>query len=139
MRLKNIEPDRKIYVRRINQHHVVNPVIGDHTQNLFDQIPVGIKHGHAVAVRDVLLDEIEQQRRFAGAGGSDDMGVAHPLLGREIDRHTITIVFVVTDDDARRSPHDDRRSLGQSGIPQQGRRTDGAGRQMHEANQFFAV
>ena len=139
MRLKNIEPNWKIHVRRIHQHHVVNPVIGDHTQNLFDQIAVGIQHRHAVAVRDVLLDEIEQQGRFAGAGGTDDVGVAHPLLRSEIHRHTVAVMFVVANDHAWWLPHKHWRSLGQSGIPQQRRRTNGAGRQMHEADQFFAV
>ena len=29
----------------------------------------------------------------------------HPLVGRKKDRHGFAVVFVVTDDDARRLPH----------------------------------
>ena len=68
MGLQNIKTDGKIHVGRIHQHHVINPVIRDDAQNLIDQIAMRVEHRHPFAVLDVLLDQVEQQGRFAGAG-----------------------------------------------------------------------
>jgi hypothetical protein len=60
---------------------------------------VRVQYGHAVAILYVLADEIEQQRRFAAAGDTDDMGVSDALLGREADRSGIasfTFIFRVS-------------------------------------------
>ena len=45
-------------------------------QNAVNQIAVRVKHGHAFAVFNVLPDEIEKQRAFAGAARPDDMAYA---------------------------------------------------------------
>src|ERR1035441_7676674 len=106
MSRQNVEADGKVHVGGVHQDHVVNPVIGNDAKNLIDQIAMGIKDAHAFAVLDVLPDEIKQQRRLAGAGGADDVRVAHPLVGDEIDRNGFAIVFVVTNDKVSRFAHD---------------------------------
>ena len=52
-------------------------------QHRFGEIAVWIEQRQPFAGGEVLRDEIEEQRRFAGAGLADDVEVATPRLGGE--------------------------------------------------------
>ena len=54
-------------------------------QHRFGEIAVRIEQREAFAGGEVLRDQVEQQRRFAGAGLADDVEVPAPLLGVEHD------------------------------------------------------
>ena len=54
-------------------------------QHRFGEIAVRIEEREPFAGREVLRDQIEEQRRFAGAGLADDVEVAAPRLGGEHD------------------------------------------------------
>ena len=62
MRLQYVEADWKFDIGWIHQDHVFHPVFGNAAQNLVDQIAMRIEHGQTSAIRDVLPDQIQQQR-----------------------------------------------------------------------------
>ena len=82
MRREDIEADGKLFVGRSEQHDVVDTFGRDDAQNSIHQISMRVEYGNTFTVFDVLLDEVKEQRRFAGAGGTDDVSVPHALLGR---------------------------------------------------------
>jgi len=55
-------------------------------QHGFGEIAVRVKQREPFTRREVLRDQVEQQRRFAGAGLPDDVEVSAPRLGDEHDK-----------------------------------------------------
>ena len=55
-------------------------------QHGFGEIAVRIEQREPGAGGEVLRDQVQQQRRFAGAGLADDVEVPPPLLGGEHDQ-----------------------------------------------------
>ncbi len=62
MRLQDVETDGELDIGRVDQHHVVNPVGGDDSQYLVNQIAVRVKDSDTVTILNVLPDQIQQQR-----------------------------------------------------------------------------
>ena len=55
-------------------------------QDRLGKVAVRVEQRQAFAGREVLRDQVEQQRRFAGAGLADDVEVTAPRLGSEHDQ-----------------------------------------------------
>ena len=118
---------------------VKHAMLRDDAEQPFHQIPMGIEHGHALAVLDVLPDEIEEQRGFARAAGSDDVGVPHPLFGTKMHGNCPSGMFVVTHEDAGRGEGGSGRGLCACPLPLQPGGADFIARQMNKAQQLVPV
>jgi hypothetical protein len=52
-------------------------------QHSFGKIPVRVEQGQPLAGSEILCDQVQQQRRFAGASLADDLQMPAPLVGSE--------------------------------------------------------
>ena len=111
---------------------------GNDAENLVNQIAVRIEHGHAFTVFNVLPDEIEKQRGFAGAACADDVGMPHALFGGQPDFNRFAGMVVVAKQQTL-LPDNGRCRLGLGRLPLKNGRADGTGRQMDKADQLVAV
>ncbi len=59
-------------------------------QKVFGKIAVRINQAHAMSKRDVLENQIAQQRGFAAAGLADDIGVMPRVLRQTAKRNVVT-------------------------------------------------
>ncbi len=80
---EDIEANGILFVGRIDEDDIGNAVLGNDAEDFVHKIAVWIEDGDALAVLDVLADEIEKKGRFTGAGSSDNVAMANPLLGRQ--------------------------------------------------------
>ena len=83
MRREDVKADRILFIRRINQNHVIRPAGWDDAQNLLYQIAMRIKDRHTFAALNILPDEIKEKGRLAGAARPYDMHVLHALFRRK--------------------------------------------------------
>ena len=82
---EGIESDRPLDIGRVDIDEVVGAAPRDVVQRGLGEIAVGIEKSYALAGREILADEIEQQRALAGAGLTDDVEMPTSLLGIEHD------------------------------------------------------
>jgi len=60
--LQKVEADWIFLVGRVEEDDIVDPFPWHTGQNICDQVSMGIDYGHALASRDVLTDEVEEER-----------------------------------------------------------------------------
>src|ERR1051326_4581488 len=97
MSRENVKSDRGGFVRRIEEHDIIDAFLGNATDYLVDQVPVWIEHGEPVAVLDVLNNHIQEQRGFAAARGTDQMHVANSLLGAHRNAHDLAGMMILAE------------------------------------------
>ena len=83
---EGIEADRPRAVGRVHIDEIVRAVSRHMEQHGFGEIAMRIEQGEPGAGSEVLRDQVQQQRRFAGAGLADNVEVAPPLFRGEHDQ-----------------------------------------------------
>ena len=78
--LEQVHPHHCHRVGRIDQHHIVEPFLGNTSEEGLDQVTVGVEHCDAGAALDVLQCEIEEQRALAGAGLTRHVQMPEPFV-----------------------------------------------------------
>ena len=86
MRGKDIEGDDMLFIGWIDEHYVVAALGRDDAEHAIHEVAMRIEQSNALALLNVLAKQIEEERRFSGPGGADDVGVADAMLGRQPDR-----------------------------------------------------
>lgn len=82
---EGIEADRTDGVGRVDVDEIVGAGSRDLPEHVLGKIAVRIEERQALALREVLRDQVEEQRRLSGAGLADDVEVAAPLV--RVERH----------------------------------------------------
>src|SRR6185437_7905723 len=139
MSRKNIESDGIFRVRRVNQHHIVHALWRNDAANAVNQVAMRVKDGHALTVFNVLPDEIEKQRGFAGAARADDVGVTRALFCREADCSGFTSMFILAKQYSCGLADNAWRWFGFACLSNERRRTNGTRGDVNETHEFVAV
>ena len=79
-RREGIEADRPFEIGRVDVDEIVVRACGDMVERSPGEVAMRIEQGEACARREILADEIEQQRALARAGLPDDVKMAAALL-----------------------------------------------------------
>jgi hypothetical protein len=85
---EGIEADRPFDIGRVDLNQVVASASRDLRQHRFREVAVRIEKGEAFAGKDVLPDEVEEERALAGAGLPDDVQMSAAFL--EIEHGVFT-------------------------------------------------
>ena|ERR1043166_5446063 len=100
MRRKDIEADGMRFVGGIKHDHVRNTLSWNDTKNPINQIAMRIKNGDALAIFNILADQIEQKRAFTRARRAYDVRMTHALFGCEAHWSGVASVNVVSEQEA---------------------------------------
>jgi hypothetical protein len=61
-RYERVQPDRHAHlIGGIEQHDVIDPLLGDPGQDVFDELTLGLDYHHATAGLEVLGDEVQKR------------------------------------------------------------------------------
>src|ERR1700686_1688486 len=77
--LEDVEPDRALARRRIEQDDAIRVLGWDALEHVADKVAFGIDDTDSDAGLDVLKSEIEEQRALARTGRTDCMKVVAPV------------------------------------------------------------
>ncbi len=82
---QEIEADRMLFVRRVEQHHVVNSLRRYLLQDGGDEVALRLDHDEPASGLDVLSDEALEEYGFSRPRGSDHMQVLTGVPRRELN------------------------------------------------------
>ena len=82
---QRIKADRPLDVGGVDVDEIVGTGAGDVIERGFGEVAVRIEQRNTFAGREVLGDEVKEQRALAGAGLADDVEVPAAIVGTEHD------------------------------------------------------
>lgn len=100
---ENIETDRELFIRGIEDNYVLRSMTRNASQNILYEITVRVDHCEPVPVLNVLFGHGEQQSALAGTARPYAIGMSKAILNCETNNALLALVLVQTKDDSIRS------------------------------------
>ena len=95
LRIENVDADRPIHIRGIEQHDPLehSAVVRTASENRGDEIPVRVEHAARATRTDVIENEMQQKCGLSHAGQTRDVG-AELLVRPKREQQLSTLVFL---------------------------------------------